>query len=309
MRNPQNLSAMASNPPLLQGFLSAAGPARAAAWRALPGLAGLLSALLEAGQRAHPSLRVPAERFGAQLGRNATGKVRETELQGVHAGDLFLAVACAGGDPAALRQLERGPMAQALAGLTRMDPSPSFTDEVRQLLRQKLLMPDAGGLPRIADYSGRGSLRNWLKAAAVRTALNHRRDSGHNLPTKDEEALLALPAPEADPELHYLKATYRAEFKVAFTAALASLTQQERNILRLHVLDGLGTDEIGTLFRVHRTTIARWIGHAREALLEETRRTLSQKLNIDQRELDSLLNLVASQLDVSLSRFLQRSKP
>ncbi len=296
-----------TNSPLFQGFLAGAGR-RAAGLGDLAALRGALETLYAAGGAAHPSLRASARGFGLQLGRNLPARSSSRELLGVHAADLFLAVACAEGDALALKLLERGPMGHAVAGLGRLDPSPSFTDEVRQLLRQKLLMPDAAGLPRIADYSGRGALSNWLKAAAFRTALNHRRDTQRELPTEDEEALLALPAPDADPELHYLKRTYRAEFKAAFSGALGALTGQERNILRMHVLDGLGTDEIGALYRVHRTTVARWIGRARENLLEQTRRTLAEKLQVDRSELDSLLNLVRSQLDVSLTRFLKRSQ-
>ena len=43
---------------------------------------------------------------------------------------------------------------------------------------------------------------------------------------------------------------------------MQTLSAQERTVLRLHVLDGLGTDEIGALYKVHRTTVARWQAQA-----------------------------------------------
>jgi RNA polymerase sigma-70 factor (ECF subfamily) len=77
-----------------------------------------------------------------------------------------------------------------------------------------------------------------------------------------------------------------------------------RTLLRLHYLDVLTLEKIARLFHVGRTTAHRWIADAREALLADTTRRVRELLVLSDSEVDSLLPLVASQLDVSLSRLL-----
>lgn len=75
-------------------------------------------------------------------------------------------------------------------------------------------------------------------------------------------------------------------------------------MLRYNVLKGLNIAEIGAIYQVHRATVARWIAHARELLLQSTRERLTQRLHAADHELDSILRLIESQMDVSLRRCL-----
>ena len=101
------------------------------------------------------------------------------------------------------------------------------------------------------------------------------------------------------------KQTYRAEFSASFQAALAALSARQRNFLRLKYLDGLGIDQLGALYGVHRSTAARWVVGAQEELLDGTRQRLTERLRLTRSQLDSVLRLISSQLDVSLSRLLR----
>jgi len=49
---------------------------------------------------------------------------------------------------------------------------------------------------------------------------------------------------EVDPEMLLLKQRYAAEFTDAFKAVLVTLSSDERNVLRLHYLDGLTVEEV-----------------------------------------------------------------
>jgi RNA polymerase sigma-70 factor, ECF subfamily len=77
--------------------------------------------------------------------------------------------------------------------------------------------------------------------------------------------------------------------------------RRDRNLLRLHVLDGLAIDDIGALHGVHRATAARWIERTREDVARAVRRDLMRQLGIDPFEVDDLLRWVQSQIDLSLS--------
>ena len=167
-----------------------------------------------------------------------------------------------------------------------------------------MLVGSADAPARLAAYPGTGPLvRLGARGGAVarpRLAAPAQRQT-----QADDGDLSILVAPGDDPELAYLKTTYRAEFNASFASALAALEPRQRNFLRLKYLDGLSIDQLGALYGVHRSTAARWVVGAQEALLQETRKLLTERLRLTRSQLDSVLRLISSQLDVSLSRLLR----
>jgi RNA polymerase sigma-70 factor, ECF subfamily len=126
--------------------------------------------------------------------------------------------------------------------------------------------------------------------------------SAHGTPP--DEAFEGFPDHAASPELEHFRRAYRAEFKAAFEAALASLEVRERNVLRQTFVDGLSTEQIGVLYDVHKTTAFRWLDAARDKLNKRTRNEFLQRVKVMPAELEAILRLVQSQLDLSLSRVL-----
>jgi RNA polymerase sigma-70 factor (ECF subfamily) len=106
------------------------------------------------------------------------------------------------------------------------------------------------------------------------------------------------------PEVALLKARYAGAFQRALDQALAELTVRERNLLRLHFVDGMSVDKLGVAYNVHRATAARWIRAARDGLMDRVRARLRAELRLPVSEIDSLVALVQSQLEVSLSQAL-----
>jgi RNA polymerase sigma-70 factor (ECF subfamily) len=226
------------------------------------------------------------------------------QLAEMHAPDLWLAYGCAIRHELAIRSFDREVLAQVGPLLARLQPTRQLIDDVRQQLRDKLLVAAPGAEPRIAEYAGRGSLTSWVRVAATRAALDLLRAAGAR-PEADVEPDDLAPAAES-PELEYLKERYRPQFKAAFQAALENLDGDQRTVLRLNVVEGLNIDEIGALFRVHRSTIARWIATARLTILDEARRQLQRELGLDAAEFESLAGVVRSQLSLSLTKILRR---
>jgi RNA polymerase sigma-70 factor, ECF subfamily len=272
-----------------------------------PALEDTLQALLESAREAWPGLKIPTEDFLAHLAdRLGTAPDAARSLALLHVKDLFLAFGCARGDPRAMMAFEDQILPAVTRALIRWDPSFGLVDEVTQVLRQRLLVSINGEPPKIADYSGRGPITKWLRAAAIRTAVSMRRRKPEV--ALEDEALADWSTPLSDPELDFIKTRYRPEFSGAFRQALTKLSNQERNVLRLHLIDGLNIEQIGNLYQAHRSTVARWIAHSRESLLDETRRLLGEKLRLDRRELESLMGLLRSQIDVSINRFLAKDR-
>jgi RNA polymerase sigma-70 factor, ECF subfamily len=244
-------------------------------------------------RRAWPDLRADPGAYLAHL--DATGAAAE------HRADVWLALACAAGDARALTVLDERYLGPLSRTLSRLDPSPAFADEVRQQMRRQLLVAE-GGAPRIAGYSGRAPLASWLQVVMLRAALALLKSSRRAEP--DESALLEVQGPGLDPELDYLKHRCRRELKEAVQAALGALPPRERGLLKLHHLDGLTMDEIGALHGVHASTACRWIDRARERLSRLTRQAVEERLRLSPSEMESLVDLVRSELDLSLSRVL-----
>jgi RNA polymerase sigma-70 factor (ECF subfamily) len=170
------------------------------------------------------------------------------------------------------------------------------------------MVPDEQGARGIAGYSGRGDLRAYLRAVAVRQALRRLEREGGPPGAEKDEVLAMVPAAGDSPELGLLVERCRDEVRAAFGLALTALSPRERTILRQHYADALTIDQLGRLHGVHRATCARWIEAARAGLLRRVRRHLRDALRLDDRELDSLIGLVRSRLDLSLSRLLPRDK-
>lgn len=289
----------------LQSLRGVAGqPARSAA--------GVrLESMLAEGRAAWPGLVVSDDDYLRYLAARLKDEIAdparlEQALCAIHGRDLFLACACAIGAPRAIEAFERQHLSHVPAYVGHLNPSPAFTDEVAQLLRAKLFVAEPGAQAKIADYSGRGALTSWVRVAALRTALSLRRTTQAERAEPEEDISPSLPL-RPDPEMDYIKDRYKKEFRDAFHQAFAGLSTEKRNVLRLHYVDGLNIDRIGAMFRVHRSTVARWLSSSCAQILDETRRLLRERLRLSATEFDSLAGAVRSQLDLSILTYLKEA--
>jgi RNA polymerase sigma-70 factor (ECF subfamily) len=213
--------------------------------------------------------------------------------------DLYLACACAHGQPLALAAFDAAFAADFEAIYRRFGYVSSGADDVRQRLHEKLFV---GPQPRIADYEGRGSLRTWLRVAVTRLLLNAQARETREIPA-GEEIFQALPEP-SDPENAHIRKTQAEAFRAAFETAVERLCDRDRNVLRYAIVQGLGIDEIARIYAVHRSTAARWLNDAKETLAQHVRNALRERLGLTHSDVASLVRAVQSQLELSLARYL-----
>ncbi len=252
----------------------------------------------ESARAVWPELDIGADEFRAFVAARLSG---DETVALLHATDLYLVCGCVRGKPAALTGFERvldevGALLRSLArGEDRLD-------EAKQIVRQ-CLVPHDDRPPAIVKYQGRGSLMGWLRVALGREVVRLRRSEAR-APQHDSGQMARLVDDDDDPETAYLKAHYQREFKEAFASALDRLEKRERRILRYSVVERLSIDEIAKLQRTHRATAARQINRARERLIEETREILRERLAGSDDRLQSVFNLIESQVNVSIQRLL-----
>lgn len=266
-----------------------------------------LGTLLSEGRTAWPGLPLSDEELLRYLAdRIPEGASLLAALASLHPADLHLACACALGKPRALESFERHCLSDLAAVLARFSASTEFHDEVRQAVRERLFVCRPGTHARIEDYGGRGSLAGWVRVVAVRLAVDLLRQRGKQPMAAEDDVIQSL-AISADSELRVLAEKYRGEVKAAFQEAFAALSASERNLLRLHYLDGLTIDEIAAMKRVHRSTAARRIVRCCEHVATRTHRILVERLGIEASQVDSVMRLLRSHLDLSLERWLGRN--
>jgi len=255
-----------------------------------------------------PTVDLPAEHFVAHLARHLPdGPPVEIALTQMHTEDLYLACACALGDRNAVLAFEQYCLNGLDNAVSRYRASSDLVAEVKQRVRERVLVADSGP-PRIEGFSGRGDLRSWVRVMAVREAISLLRRTRREISietSSDEDARLHDFVTPGDPELEHVKARYVEEFSQAFSAALRGLSAHDQTLLRQHVIDGLTIDQLGQLYHVHRATAARNLQRARRAVLAATRDRLASRLKVRPNELDSILRLIRSRLDVTL-RWLVR---
>ena len=269
-----------------------------------------LRGLLAAAAAAWPDLPLSAEDFVCHLAGVLARDADVLEaVSSTHAADLFLAAACSAGVPTAAEAFEATQGHQLDRALRRLDLPASGRAEIRQQLLGVLLVGEPGRPPRIGKYSGRGSLGGWLRVTVTRAARKQAGRKERLIPASEQLLDRLVDQVDDDPEMQYLKQRYREEFKVAFGEAVEALSARERTVLRCHLVDSLSIDDIGALYSVHRATAARWIFGAREAAVQQTRQAMMRRLQIPLEECESILRLIHSHIDLSLSRYLKTRGP
>jgi RNA polymerase sigma-70 factor (ECF subfamily) len=260
------------------------------------GIEGQLRARIEAGRAAWPDVALDELAFV----RHLAGLAKESLPPRSHAGDLWIACACAAGVPGAAAAFERAYRPVIEKAVARVDRH--SVDEGTQAVLVSLLVADPGARPRIAEYGGRAALKTWLATVAANATLRlHRRrdDQPH-----ETLSGLAEEIANAEPELALAKFRHRADLEAALRDALANLDARQRMLLRARHVKGWRLERLATMYRVSRATAARMVTAAHEALSQETKRLLRERLKLSRSEMESLVQLLQSQLEVSLVKLL-----
>ena len=233
----------------------------------------------------------------------------EQTLATTHAEGVYLACACAAGDEQAVAMFKES-YGAVFQGVYRRLGFQRHGEEITQRVLRSIFVYDGKSGPAILNYTGRGSLANWLRVITVReayrTTKSERRTEKREVGGLDERIMDRAVSDDANPELLHLKRDYRVKFKSSFQRAFERLTHRERNILRYQYLDSLNIDQIGTIYNCSRATVARWRARARARLLSETRKIMRDEFLVPLEEFDNAMRLIESHMDVSLSRLLHQ---
>ncbi len=264
----------------------------------------------QAGGKAWPEINLPFATFTALVEPRFNQQAHSDDQRASELDypELFLACGCAAGDPAALRIFDQQIAAALPAALRRMKLDDASIADVLQQLRIRLFVAAGDQPPRIIGYAGTGKLGALVHVAAKRLALDTIRSQRRIDPNASDDQLATASVISDDAATMLNKAELRQALRRAFEQAATQLPRRDRTLLRMSVLDGLTIDELATMHRVHRATVARWLVAAREQLTADARSRFITLAGLEGSDLGHAGELVESQLTVSLGRLLSSQK-
>ncbi len=282
----------------MSAFVAALAPEHRGAWERSSVEALLLQAEQE-GRAAWPALSLEPRTWAAWLGERVDASAGPQAASSLQVASLWLTCACAHGVPGAHEAFARHHQTDVDGALGRLTLAGAEADDVRQAVMGKLFV---AGSEKIRAYHGRGALGGWVRAVVVRQAISMGRRRAP-LDLARDEVPAQLPA-LSDPERRMLQARYGEQLREALRDAVGGLPAEERNLLRFRFVDGLTLDELARVFDVHRATIARRLAKARTQVRTRALERLRVEFRVGATDAASLVRLVRSQLDLSLSGLL-----
>ena len=267
-----------------------------------PDAVGVLQSAYDNGRAAWPEVDLDRGRWADfVLQRKGIAILKSPAI----AADIYLACACLHDVPGALQRFLDAYDATIRSAVRAIDATPTFADEVRQRLAETMFVAFGGKAPRISQYAGKGPLGGWVRSSARRIALrlHSQQRPGRNV------AVAAVDHKSStghSPDVLYIDARHRPEFESALQRAIANLPRRERLLLRLHLLEGLSLSRIAKMQSVTQPTVTRWLQKARDDIVAAMRGALRDRIGVNDSEFESIVGLIGSKLDFSLSTAIGR---
>lgn len=265
-------------------------------------LESALARAVDAARAELPSIAVVEEDLAATLAERLGPDLDQATdpaaaLAAANTTDLFLALGCQRGDPAALAAFDARFGAEVDLAVKKSPSLGLSTDEFRQLVRSRLFVAEPERPAKIASFTGKGPLKSWVRVTCARLVVDLARRASPERPEADDGFFDRMPG-ALDLETELVRASSRKDLDAAMRRAFGRLDARERNLLRQRYVHDLSGDRIAQMHGVHRATAFGWIEAARTALLKRIREELGDRGG--KRELESLLAVLGSRLDISL---------
>ncbi|MFL6273650.1 MAG: RNA polymerase sigma factor [Blastocatellia bacterium] len=226
--------------------------------------------------------------------------------------DLCLAVACAKGDDAAWADFYRDYRSYLINIARTMTQDAGAAEQLADSTFAELygLRESAGvRVSKFSFYSGRGSLRGWLRAVVFQLSADQHRQTSRLVQTEEPEDIERLASAEAAerhvaPEVSFVNDRYRTGVADALRRAIQELEARERLLLAYYYYEEMTLREIGHLFDVHEATISRWLTKVQKRLRKLIEKSLARDHGFNRREVAEAIQLAAEEMNHSVREHL-----
>ncbi|HET9533134.1 MAG TPA: sigma-70 family RNA polymerase sigma factor, partial [Blastocatellia bacterium] len=237
-------------------------------------------------------------------------------VESLNADDLCLAVACAKGDDAAWEDFFRDYRSYMVSIARTMTQDASAAEQLADSTFAELYgLRESGGsrVSKFSFYSGRGSLRGWLRAVVFQLSADLHRQSSRFVQTEEPEDMDRLVRAsdvsdrEAGAETGFIRERYRAAVSDALRRAISDLEPRERLLMAYYYYDEMTLREIGQLFNVHEATISRWLTKVQKRTRKLVEKSLARDHHFNRREVTEAIELAAERMDINVREYLYES--
>jgi RNA polymerase sigma-70 factor (ECF subfamily) len=246
----------------------------------------------------------------------AARKAVEEFLTSINIEDLCLATACARGDEAAWEDFFRDYRSYLVNIARTMTQDASAAEQLADSTFAELYgLRESGGarVSKFSFYSGRGSLRGWLRAVVFQLSADLHRQTSRFVQTEEAEDMDRLArAAEHQPnvassEMEFVRQRYRAGVADGLRRAIGELEGRERLLLAYYYYDEMTLREIGQLFHVHEATISRWLTKVQKRIRKLVEKSLTRDHKFNRREVSEAIELAAEEMNANVREYLYSS--
>lgn len=289
---------------MVQLFMEHLAPPNRLRLSGVPAASEILVEMLTGAGSTWPEVSVDQEQLLAYLAeRFPDGGALERQLRNWAVQDLYLCCAAARGDHVAIAAFEVHFLPVIRGTLHRLELGGALIEDLEQHLRHLLLVGDGDRPPMITGYRGLGRLAGWLRVVTTRIARKALGKEKRHVLVGDGQLAERLLEEHPSAEMIGAKQVYRSTFKDVFKRAMATLEARQINLLRQRYVDELSLEQMAAIYRVHHTTVHRWLEKVRQALLERTYDMLQDQLGVSETDCRSIIRLIQSDFDLTLHGF------
>jgi RNA polymerase sigma-70 factor (ECF subfamily) len=231
----------------------------------------------------------------------------ERALDELAAEDLGLVFACLAHNARAIHHWDQLLRETAMPVIRNYGLTDDRAQDFLQEMRENLLLGGENAEPKMAMFSGTGSLRAWLRIVLLRNCQRFKKRDPRRRTLEATLTSMVAPADRCDPELQMMARQHNALIAAALKAAIRALDESDRRVLRGWLVTGMTLEEIGQSEGVHRTTAARWLSRIRTSLLKTVRLKLAHEFGRHGSSLESILGELEGRIDASMTAFFEES--
>jgi RNA polymerase sigma-70 factor, ECF subfamily len=268
-----------------------------------------------------PRLRASVEKYVLKDDPAPAPVAIDKFIDGLHADDLCLVIACEQGDQTAWSDLFEGYGATVRSAARSASSNEAMADDVAQSIWADLhglkLREDGKPAGKLAYYSGAGSLGGWLRAVVGQLAIDQHRRQSRLVQTEEDADLERLAhdaTSESDgastfhsstgPEESLAREMASADVEKALGRALTDLEDEDRLLMKLYYFDGLRLREAGAVLGVHEATASRRLTRIHGQVRERVESILMKEHGWTKTEATRSLAEVAAHLQTEVEPML-----
>jgi RNA polymerase sigma-70 factor (ECF subfamily) len=265
-------------------------------------------------------LRAVVEKYIFRHEPAADAVTVEGFLDGLHADDLCLVLACERGDEQAWSDLFAGYSVTVRSAARSASSNEAMADDLAQSIWAELhgLKSRADGRPggKLGYYSGVGSLGGWLRAVVGQLAIDQHRRQTRLVQAEEDSDLdrMALDDAESEragafqvsatPEELLASQSAGADVENALAQALAGLADEDRLLMKLYYFDGLRLREAGAVLGVHEATASRRLTRIHGEVRQKVESILMKEHGWTKAEATRMLSEVTANLQTDVEPML-----